>query len=379
MTRHPKNRKLRIGLLLNPTAGVGGPVGLKGSDGLLDEAMKRGGRSQVAERVQVCLEHLEGEVEWLSVPGVMGGDLLQSLPMQSSTRQVRLLGPAPDEPTSPEDTRASVKLLCDAGIDLLLFAGGDGTARDVADAFHSAPALLGIPCGVKMHSGVFATSPKAAASMLNQLAAGALLSVTQAEVRDIDEASFREGVVKTRLYGELPVPQDLRYVQQTKVGGREVEALVLEEIAADVREHLDDKTLYIMGSGSTLATIMASMNLEATLLGIDAVMQEEVIARDATEQELLALLDANRKAKLLVTAISGQGHIFGRGNQQLSPEVIRRIGLDNIQIIATRSKLAGLEQRPLLVDTGDPDLDDALAGMKAVLTGYDDYVLYRVA
>ncbi len=365
---------LRIGLILNPLAGVGGVVGLKGSDGLYDEALARGARSQVTDRVMTCLKKISGPVQWLSVPGVMGGDLLASMALDTET-----VGEISEWPTSAIDTQRGVKALCQSNIDLLLFAGGDGTARDVADAFlPNTPAALGIPCGVKMHSGVFATTPAAAGEMVNRLVEGEMLSVVDAEVRDIDEASFREGIVKTRFYGELPVPDDLRYIQQTKIGGREVEGLVLEEIAADFQENLEAGTLYIMGSGSTIGTIMDAMGLPATLLGIDVVFNGELIASDVGEPQLLTLLAQYPRAKIVVTAISGQGHIFGRGNQQLSPAVIRRVGLDHIQIIATKSKLSEMDHRPLLVDTGDEALDAELSGMKQVLTGYQEYVLYRV-
>ncbi|MBL6690297.1 MAG: ATP-NAD kinase family protein [Pseudomonadales bacterium] len=369
------DRALKVGLVVNPMAGIGGPVGLKGSDGMFEEALALGGRSQVADRVTLCLKALPVQaIEWFSVAGVMGGDYLKALDLhfhESAEPSV--------EATTPEDTRRVVDKLCSVGIDLLLFAGGDGTARDVADAHHTVPAVLGIPCGVKMHSGVFATSPSAATDLLNRLIDGEALSVVDAEVRDIDEASFREGVVKTRFYGELPVPDDLRYVQQTKVGGRESDELAVQEIAADVIENMTDDTLYIMGSGSTVATILDAMNLPATLLGIDVVYRGALVKADASEQELLSLLAEYPRAKIVVTAISGQGHIFGRGNQQLSAAVIQQVGPENIIIVATKSKLAALEQRPLLVDTGDAELDDSLSGMKAVLTGYEDHVLYRIA
>ena len=371
-------RTLAIGLVVNPMAGIGGPVGLKGSDGLYDEALHLGGRSQVAARVRLCLaalaETVADRIAWFAPAGTMGGDHLDPLSIA-----YEIAGPVTGEWTRPEDTWSVVDELCHCGIDLLLFAGGDGTARDVADTFHSVPAVLGIPCGVKMHSGVFATTPGAAAEMLIKLTQGEALSLVDAEVRDIDEASYREGVVKTRYYGELPVPDDLRYVQQTKVGGRESDELVVREIAADLIDKMDDDALYIMGSGSTVATIMEAMGLRATLLGIDVVYRGELLAGDATEQQILSLLDEHPNARMVVTAISGQGHVFGRGNQQLSASVIRRVGIGNIQIVATKSKLAALEQRPLRVDTGNPLLDGELAGMKRIHTGYEDHVLYRIA
>lgn len=368
-------RKMKVGLLLNPRAGVGGPVGLKGSDDVYDDAIRLGGQSKVADRVKSCIERIAHDgIEWFTVAGEMGADSLEQLGI--TFHQVG--GPI-DADTSAEDTRRGVPLLCEQGIDLLLFAGGDGTARDVADSIADVPAVLGIPCGVKMHSGVFATTPVAAAELVNKMLVGEILSVVKSDVRDIDESSFREGIVKTRFYGELPVPDDLRYVQQTKVGGKEVDALVVQDIAAYFTENMEPEVLYLMGSGSTVATLMESLGLEPTLLGIDLVRNGELLAADVSEHQLLEMLDDAPASKMVVTAIGWQGHIFGRGNQQLSARVIRRVGVRNIEIVATKSKLAGLERRPLLVDTGDVELDGALAGMKSVLVGYDDWVLYQVA
>ena len=365
---------LKIGLIVNPVAGLGGPTGLKGTDGMVEEAIKKGAVSRVPDRVAQALGKLDHEkIEWLTLPADMGSDLLGKLSI--AHKVTGSIG----QPTSSGDTRTGVKSLESHSVDLILFAGGDGTARDVFDVHERCPAFIGIPCGVKMHSGVFATSPRAAGELLARLIAGEVLSVMDAEVRDIDEASFRDGIVKTRFYGELPVPDDLHYMQQTKIGGREVEELVIEDIAADFRQQLDSETLYIMGSGSTVAGILESMGLKATLLGVDAVKDGKVLCADASESELLSLLAQHRKVKVVITAISGQGHILGRGNQQISPDVIRRAGPHNIVIVASKSKLAALGQRPLLVDTGDPVLDDELRGLRIVLTGYEDRVFYKVA
>lgn len=366
---------LHLGLLINPMAGVGGPVGLKGSDGMYDEALRLGGRSRVNERAGLFLDEIDMPgIRFTTVPGEMGGNLLTSKSIDHECIAHR-----PGEVTTADDTRIATAQLCDAGIDLLLFVGGDGTARDIVDTFHDVPCVLGIPGGVKMHSGVFATTPSAAAALVNKLAGGEVLSMLTAEVRDIDEASFREGVVRTKFYGELPVPDDLQYVQATKVSGREVEEMVVQEIAADVIERLEPGVTYLMGSGSTVAGILEAMHLPSTLLGIDVVKDGELIASDASEQALLDILADAGEARIIVTAISGQGHIFGRGNQQLSAAVIRKVGVRNIEIVATKTKLESLDGRPLVVDTGDAELDRLLAGLQPVVTGYEDRVLYRVA
>lgn len=367
--------RLKAGLVLNPLAGVGGPAALKGSDGVADEALKRGSVSKVGDRVRSVLTAIDlDKFEWFTVAGDMGGDLLAEL-----DTPCHVVHTPADELTTPADTRAAVSAMAMKHIDLLLFAGGDGTARDVCDACNSIPAVVGIPCGVKMHSGVFTSSPRAAAALLRQLTVGKPLSLIEAEVRDIDEASFRQGIVKTKFHGEMPVPDDLQFMQQTKVGGKEVDELVLQDIAADYLESMDAETLYIMGSGSTVAGLLAAMELPATLLGIDVVQGQQLVASDVTEKQLLALLQDAEAARIVVTAIGAQGHIFGRGNQQLSPSVIRKVGLENIDIVATKSKIASLNGRPMLLDTGDASLDLELAGLRTVITGYEDRVLYRLS
>ena len=367
---------LKIGFLLNPIAGIGGPVALKGSDGVVAEAKRRGGESKVATRVSACLAGLvrsKDRIQWITMPGEMGADVLADFGMNFS-----VVGAITQGKTTAEDTRKGVGLIETHSVDLLLFGGGDGTARDIFDAAPSSSAILGIPCGVKMHSGVFGTSPGAVAEIIRKIVQGDLLSVLPGEIRDIDERALRDGAVKSRFYGELPVPDDVRYVQQTKSGGREVESLVVQEIAAEIEENLEPDTLYLMGPGTTVAGVMDVMGLASTLLGIDVVLNGDLIEEDATETELWSLVNQHKLTKILVTVIGGQGYIFGRGNQQLSPRIIRKVGIGNIVIIASKSKLGELNGRPLLVDSGDAELDTELAGMTPVITGYEDKVLYRI-
>lgn len=195
---------------------------------------------------------------------------------------------------------------------------------------------------------------------------------------DIDESLFRDGVVKAKRYGEMLVPAELRYMQAVKMGGKESDELVLADIAADVMRQVDDE-LVIMGSGSTTEFIMEEMGLDNTLLGVDVVHEQSLVASDVSASQLLALIEQHDEVKLVVTLIGGQGHVFGRGNQQLSPAVIRAIGKENIIIVATKTKLQALEQRPLLVDTGDSALDKALSGFVKVTTGYNDYVMVQMS
>jgi predicted polyphosphate/ATP-dependent NAD kinase len=370
-----------VGLVVNPLAGLGGSLALKGSDGIplqelaarLPPEQRHRARDR-AVRALGALEHASGRVRFTAWAGPMGADALQLADLEAT-----VLGHVCGAPTTAADTRQAVRELVAAGVDILLFAGGDGTARDVCDAVGEHCPVLGIPAGVKMHSGVFAVSPEAAGEMLARLARGGLVGVRAQEVRDIDETAFRRGVVNSRFYGAMLVPGDTRFLQQTKVGGREDEQLAAADIAAWQAETMGPGRLYLIGPGSTTAAIMAELQLPNTLLGVDAVRDGLLLHADADADTLLGMLEENDgPASIVVTAIGGQGHLFGRGNQQFTPRVIRAVRRENIIVVAAKSKITGLGGRPLLVDTNDPDLDRELCGLWRINTGYDDYLLYRV-
>jgi predicted polyphosphate/ATP-dependent NAD kinase len=282
------------------------------------------------------------------------------------------------QPSEAKDTQWLVEQFQERTVDLILFAGGDGTARDVFAALTKDIPVLGIPAGCKIHSGVYAVTPKAAGVLIAQLAQGEILSLREASVMDIDEEAFREGRVRARNFGSMIVPDSLQYIQATKQGGKEVEELVLEDIAADVIESMESGVFYAIGSGTTCAAIMEQLGLENTLLGVDVVTDGTLVAKDVTAKDLLELVEQGHRLEVFITLIGGQGHIIGRGNQQISPKLIRAIGWDKVHVIATKTKLKSLEGRPLIVDSGDAELDESLNGTKKVITGYHDSVLYRV-
>ncbi len=373
---------LHVGLLVNPLAGLGGSRAMKGSDGEALRAiaadLEPAERRRAADRVYRALALLarSGAAVHFSC---WGGDMGESTLADAGIEAEVLGGPGATLST-PDDTRAAATAFRAAGVDLILFGGGDGTARDILDAVGTDCPVLGIPAGVKMHSGVFAVSPEAAGELLANLAAGGLVGLRPAEVRDVDEESLRRDVVRSRFYGELLVPGESRYLQHTKVGGREDAGLVAADIAAWLVEQMEEGRTYLVGPGTTTAAIMEELGLPNTLLGVDVVRDGQLLAADADESALLQLLgESGGPASLVVTAIGGQGHVFGRGNQQFSPAVIRRVGTDNIEVVAAKSKIAALGGRPLLVDTDDPVLDAELCGYRPVITGYDDRVLYRIS
>lgn len=373
-------KQFKLGLVINPIAGIGGSVALKGSDGdgVAQQAIALGATAKSNARALLALEILltyKQELLIYTASGDMGENTAKTLGFTTE-----VVHQVDNEVTTELDTEQAVKALISRDIDLLLFAGGDGTARNVCHIVGDKFPVLGIPAGCKIHSGVYAITPKAAGRVVELMITNQLVSLTDADVMDIDESLFRQGIVKAKRFGEMQVPSELRYIQAVKSGGKESDELVLLDIAADVIAKMDDE-LFIIGSGSTTAFLMEELALENTLLGVDAICQQTVVASDLTEPKLWQLLSTypENKLKLVITLIGGQGHIFGRGNQQLSPRVIRAIGKENIMIIATKTKLNALQSRPLIADTGDSELDVELSGYLPVITGYNDQVLYPVA
>ena len=376
----------QLGLIVNPMAGIGGSVALKGSDGIeiVAEALKRGARLRAPERAIRALSVIyEGvgsdSVQLTTYPGPMGEDLAKQCGFDPD-----VIGDINFDLTTAADTEAAAAEMSTMGLDLILFVGGDGTARNICNSVPARQPVLGIPSGVKMHSGVYAITPEMAGELVCRLAKGGLVDVRLQEVRDIDEEAFRQGKVNARYYGELLVPEEGQFMQHVKSGGREVESLVLEDIAASLIEEMEDDALYIIGPGSTTRGLMEVLGLENTLLGVDLVKNRELLALDVTAAEIEAAIAKEAeakeacKAKIVITPIGGQGHILGRGNQQLTPHVIRQVGKENLIIIATKTKITELNGRPLLVDTNDPALDRALSGYIPVITGYRDQILYPI-
>lgn len=365
-------QQFRLGLLINPLAGLGGQAALKGSDGVAAQALAMGVVPQAQQRVRQALEvllPLRERLKILAAPGCMGADLLAEL---GFVHQV--VGHLSGAETSAADTERLAVELQEAGVDLLLFAGGDGTARNICNSAREGQLVLGVPAGVKIHSGVYAVNPRAAGELVSLLVQGDLVRRGEAEVRDIDEQAFRAGQVRTQHYGELSVPEEGRFVQQVKQGGLEQESLVLDDIAAWLTE--DPEVNWILGPGSTTQGVLQAMGLEGTLLGVDVLQGGRLTAVDVNEQQLWQLLSEGGDWRILVTAIGAQGHILGRGNQQISPRIVRAAGLDNLLVIATKTKLKTLAGRPFLLDSGDSELDQQLTGLRRVLSGYREEMLY---
>ncbi|RDZ65071.1 N-acetylglucosamine-1-phosphate uridyltransferase [Haloferax sp. Atlit-12N] len=344
---------MRIGVVVNPVAGMGGRVGLKGTDGKVEEARARGAEPRSPERARRALSRLfeaAPETELLAWGGEMGASTARDAGFDPD-----VLGEPSDDETSAADTIAAVEAFVDADADLVLFVGGDGTAADVAEALGGTDVpMLGVPAGVKVYSSVFAVSPEDAAHVVTSF------ERTEArEVMDIDEDDYREGEVRPELraVAHVPVAEDLQSSKQT--GGGTVEALAAG-VADDIRG--TEGVTYVLGPGSTVGAVKAELGIDGSPLGVDVYRDGEVLARDATEAEILDHL--GEENVIVVTPIGGQGFVFGRGNPQLSPDVIRRC---DVSVVASRSKLDAI---PVLrVDTDDPELDADLRGWTKVRVG----------
>lgn len=372
-------RQFKLGLVINPYSGIGGALALKGSDGkdIRQQALSRGAEKLSGKKMAIALQALlplTNELEVYTASGEMGESVLADLGLN-----YKVIYSHQESQTESSDTQLAAVQLLAAQVDLILFAGGDGTARNICEVVGTQCPVVGVPAGCKIHSGVYAITPKAAGKVVAKVIKGELVSLMQAEVKDIDESKFRAGSVIAKHYGEMLVPEELSYIQEVKMGGKESDELVLADIAAHVIEIMEDEpeTLFVMGSGSTVDSIMQDLDLRNTLLGVDLVKNQKLLANDLTAS---ALLDAcaSGTVKVLLTLIGGQGHILGRGNQQLSPELIRMVGKQNLLLVATKAKLQGLNGRPLISDSGDTELDDMLVGPIPVITGFHDLALYPI-
>jgi predicted polyphosphate/ATP-dependent NAD kinase len=367
---------IRIGFLINPVAGMGGRVGLKGTDEVVDEAVAlgaqpiaqmRAGEALMEVRRQLQNALMKVDIEWITCSREMGADCLRT----AGFDEVDVVY-SPAQPSSREDTVEAARHFAGKECDLILFCGGDGTARDICSTVGMDIPILGIPSGVKMYSGVFGTSPARTAEILLAFAEGRL-DTAQVDVLDLDEERYRKGEWAVKLYHSALTPYEPSFSQAAKMLIAEAsDAAVKEEIAGFLCESIESRpdVLFLLGPGSTVQSIGHALGIEKTLLGIDAVAGGKLVGKDLNESQILDLLNKYNSCELVLSPIGAQGFVLGRGNLQLSPEVVRKIGTDNIRVVATPPKLA---RTPVLrFDTGDTDLDAALAERRywPVIIGY---------
>ena len=368
---------VRLGLLVNPDAGLGGRLGLKGSDGQAEIARSKGAQDRSGPRMRAMLDHLitiskenlDG-IQWYVSKGRMGTDWIS--PAISSLEVIH----SSSSSTDANDTSQLVGSMIGSDIDLLVYAGGDGTTRDVVAALseYGRPELpiIGVPTGVKMHSGCFASSPKAAAEVLSAWLEGDLL-LSSTEVLDLDEDLYRQGKWVVKLYAEAITPASPRWMQGSKM---RVEASGEQEIIQGLADHvretlIDDRMMIVWGSGGTLRTIGGILGFELNTLGIDITVGGNIIGSDLNENEILSALKEHQgDVILLLSPMGGQGFLIGRGNLQLSPDVLRIIGVNRVLGIVTPAKMLTL--RSLRIETGDSEMDQRFSEKKylKVLQGY---------
>ncbi len=379
----------RIGFFINPIAGMGGRVGLKGTDGVVvEEARALGAQPVAPQRAAEALGELArlllsvsglAPIRWLTCSGIMGEETLRSAGFFEEN--IEIVHTTPGEPTA-DDTRDAVRSFLMRDVDLIFFCGGDGTARDICrvGGRFKVP-ILGIPSGVKMYSGVFGTNPVRTAEIVFAFLQGQL-TTAQADVLDLDEARYREGEWKIQLYHAALTPYEPMYTQSAKAliedtGDTAAKDAIAEYLLEQFQR--EEAELILLGPGSTVKSVGDRWGVEKTLLGIDAVVDAKLAGKDLNERQILDLLGEFKKRKLLLSPIGAQGFVLGRGNLQLSPGVIRAIGLENIIVIATPAKLA--HTSVLRFDTGSVALDYELTREKyiRVVTGYRRRRLVRTA
>ena len=358
----------KIGFIVNPIAGMGGKVGLKGTDGVLKQAIKLGAKPVAPSKAEETIKefiskHNPDEIQWFTCLGDMGANELKKV----GIKKMDIVYTPNSKNTTSNDTKNACKKFLEKNVDLILFCGGDGTARDIFSIVSTKIPILGIPSGVKMHSGVFGINTNASAKMLYEFI-NKRLTIGDTEVMDLDEDRYRKGEWNIKLFGIAKGIVEPTYVQ---VGKTTFESVSDDEIKEELTEHIIDEIeqncdfLYLFGSGGTIDYIAGKLDINNTLLGIDAIINKKNIGSDLNEEGILKLLEKYSKVKVILSPIGAQGFILGRGNLQLSPKVIKKIGLDNIIVISTPSKLAST---PVIrVDSGDKELDHLFAKKEFIM------------
>ncbi|MBT9247939.1 ATP-NAD kinase family protein (plasmid) [Gemmobacter fulvus] len=363
-----------LGLIVNPFSGLGGSVGLKGSDGFetVQEALRRGAVPQANRKAGQALQAIRNDLPQLRIvtaDGAMGEWVAQGAEVIHRPDATHTTG---------NDTTAAAQAMSNHAVDLILFVGGDGTARDVAAGTASSIPILGVPAGVKMHSSVFAKTAKNAGRLAALFLAGSRdVTLREAEIMDLDEELIRQDRVSARLYGHVRSPYLERLSQNAKAGARPGEEATADAIARKVVSDMRPGCLYILGPGTTTRRVAMVLGLGATLLGVDAVVDGKLVGQDLDERGILDLMQG-RETWLVVGVLGGQGSLFGRGNQQISAEVIRRVGRQRIIVMASVQKLIALGNQPLSVDTGDDAVDTMLTGHLRIQTGPDQQTIFAV-
>lgn len=365
----------KLGLIVNPIAGMGGRVGLKGTNGadVMAKAIELGAKPVSPEKAVEALRVLKksgADFELITYPAEMG-----ELEAAEAGLKARVIGNITPGKTTAEDTKRAAKEMLELGVDLILVAGGDGTACNLIEAIGTKMPILGVPAGVKLHSACFANTPEAAGEVAARFLREGL-PLREAEVMDIDEEAYRENRLVAKLKGYAKVPYEPAMMQTTKEGSTGYELADQKAIARWVIELMEKEHLYILGPGTTTRAVAEELGIyDSTLLGVDLIENYKLVTKDVNEEQILRAIKG-KPTTIIVTPIGGQGFILGRGNQQLSPAVVRNVGKDNLWILATPHKLSLTPT--LKVDSGDAKLDKQLRGYIRVIVGYRQTKMVKI-
>jgi predicted polyphosphate/ATP-dependent NAD kinase len=373
-------KDMKMGLVVNPIAGMGGKVGLKGTDNILKEALARGAEPLSPSRAIEFLKKLhtnmaDTPIEVLTCPGIMGEDeaeetgwLVEILPMKVA------------EETSADDTKTAVKLLTAAKVDLIVFVGGDGTAKDILDELNGSDEtpVLGVPSGVKMYSGIFAINPSDAVEVVLAYAQERADTV-EFEVMDVDEDAIRDDVFSVKLHGYLKAPLLPAHIQGSKQISPETDDEKDNQtaIARFITEEIPKTATLILGPGTTVKRLAELLDMKKTVLGVDIYTNGEVTL-DVNEKMILKKVKDWQNTWIILSPIGHQGILLGRGNQQISPRILRHVSKQRMVVVATKNKLRNVDGCLLRVDTGDAELDTMLRGYIRVVTDYKEWRLMPV-
>ncbi len=365
---------LRIGFLVNPIAGLGGKKAWKGTDDI-EQAWDffEQGEEYSFERVQQALKSIPPQLplHFYYCDDPMGANIIDDFEINKEI----VYSPVEDR-TSSEDTKSACKVFLEKEVDLIIFVGGDGTARDVTSIIGDKIPVLGIPSGVKMFSGCFLYRPQDLGEILDEMVHGETVLAPE-DVMDVNEELFRENKVQARLYGQLMVPQKLGLIQGGKVSSSVDSPDIYSSISLELKEESDVlKDFVVLGTGSTVFHVMKELGVDKTLLGVDLLSEGKIIARDVNEEGLFELTKG-KDIKIILTPIGGQGFLLGRGNQQISSRVLKNAQSFEFLIVSTENKLDTIEKLEIDLDE-QVDIPDIRYNYIRVLTGYHQYAMKEI-
>ena len=359
----------KLGLVINPIAGMGGKTGLKGSDGsnTLKKALSLGAKKESAIRAEQALLPLKFMINKFSL--ITCSAEMGEKPCKKIGLKTEYILDIDKKITTGIDTIKAVKIMARKQVSLILFSGGDGTACDIFYALQDKIPILGIPAGVKMHSSVFGTSPNAVGSLVSRIISNHsdTFPTSTAEIMDLDEDMRRYDQIRTRLIGYATIPSDKFLVQNPKSYVQLNDEESINGISEYLENKLDKEATYIVGPGRTTQNFLNRIGVSGTLLGVDVLKGRKLIGRDVNSREL-EILTRDGFLYIISGIIGGQGFLFGRGNQQITAEIIQRVKKENILIIASTKKIYELPRQCILIDTGNQKLDNELAGYVKVQT-----------